>query len=205
MITQSIEWPGLDLVEVENLRKWIKYNPACYTERLKMGELEEQKLADDLTLLTINRLYALIKKIDGKVSKKQRHFSLNNPHSLEDDREYEKLVDSIPTLDVSHYASIKLTDEERQFAYDFMKQCNKENSREMMKYAEKYPNFFVGSYMAELLRHHHESDYIHSSKNIGIMVEQANKRIRKSMNEIRRRERDSWEHSKHKVVRGKRY
>ena len=199
MITvQSIEWPGLDLVEVENLRKWIKYNPACYTERLKMGELEEQKLADDLTLLTINRLYALIKKIDGKVSKKQRHFSLNNPHSLEDDREYEKLVDSIPTLDVSHYASIKLTDEERKFAHDFMKQCNKENSREMMKYAEKYPNFFIGSYMAELLRHHPESDYIHSSKNIGIMVEQANKRLEERMKRITRKNTDRYIGNKRK-------
>ena len=199
MITvQSIGWPGLDLMEVENLRKWIEYNPECYTERLKSGELEEQKLEDDLTLLRINKLYNLIKKIDGKVSKKQRHFNLNNPHSFEDDREYEKLVDSIPSLDVSHYASIKLTDEERQFAYDFMKQCNKENSREMMKYADNYPNFFVGSYMAELLRHHPESDYIHSTRNISISVENANKRIRKRMNEIRRRERESWDHSRYR-------
>ncbi len=79
-----------------------------------------------------------------------------------------------------------------------MKQCNKENSREMMKYAEKYPNFFIGSYMAELLRHHPESDYIHSSKNIGIMVEQANKRLEERMKRITRKNTDRYIGNKRK-------
>lgn len=202
MITvQSMGWPGLDLVEVESLKKWIEYKPKCYVEKLKSGELDEQKLEDDLTLLRIKKLYALIKKIDGKLNKKQRHFNLENPHSLEEDREYKKLVDSIPSLNISYYADLKLTDEEKQIAYDFMKQCNNENSREMMKYAENFSNFFIGSYMIELLRHHPESDYIHSTKNLGIMAESANKRIRKRMKEVRMQEQEAWEHARHRVIR----
>ena len=202
MITvQSMGWPGLDLVEVESLKKWIEYKPKCYVEKLKSGELDEQKLEDDLTLLRIKKLYALIKKIDGKLNKKQRHFNLENPHSLEEDREYKKLVDSIPSLNISYYADLKLTDEEKQIAYDFMKQCKKENSREMMKYAENFSNFLIGSYMIQLLRHHPESDYIHSTKNLGIMAESANKRIRKRMKEIRMQEQEAWEHARHRVIR----
>ena len=66
-------------------------------------------------------------KVEVKVSAKVAHI-------LEEDKEYQKLVDSIPNLNISYYANLKLTDEERQIAYDFMKQCNKENSNEMMKY-----------------------------------------------------------------------
>lgn len=201
IIVQRGGWPGLDLIEVENLRRWIEYNPKCYVEKLKSGELDEQKLEDDLTLLRIKKLYVLIKKIDGKLNKKQRHYNLRNPHSLEEDKEYQKLVDSIPNLNISYYANLKLTDEERQIAYDFMKQCNKENSNEMMKYAENFSNFFIGSYMIELLRYHPESDYIHSTKNLDIMADSANKRIRKRMKEIRMQEQDSWEHARHRVIR----
>lgn len=203
MITvQSRGWPGLDLTEIENLKKWIKYTPKCYVEKLKSGELDEQKVEDDLTTLCrIEKLYALIRKIDGRLSLKERHFNLKKPHSFEDEREYQNLVDSIPSLNISYYASLKLTDEEKQYAYDFMKQCNKENSREMMKYAQEYPNFYVSSYMIELLINHPESDYIHSTKNLGIKAKRANKRLIKRMEEIRIQEQESWEHARHRVVR----
>lgn len=201
IIVKRCGWPGLDLIEVENLRRWIEYNPKCYVEKLKSGELDEQKLEDDLTLLRIKKLYGLIKKIDEELNKKQRHYNLRNPHSLEEEKEYQMLVDNIPNLNISYYANLKLTDEERQIAYDFMKQCNKENSNEMMKYAENFSNFFIGSYMIELLRYHPESDYIHSTKNLNTMAESTNKRIRKRMEKIRMQEQNAWEHARHRVIR----
>lgn len=196
MITvQRMGWPGLDLVEVENLRKWISYMPKCYKDRLNSGEFEEQQLRDDLTLVQIKKLYALIRKIDGKLSLKQRHFNLEKPHSLEDEREYKRLIENIPTFNISYYASIKLTEDEKKLAYDFMRSCDKENSKEMMNYAENYQNFFVGSYMRELLIHHPESDYITSTKNIGISVHNANERLNKEMKKIKQREQASWQYA----------
>ena len=67
IIVQSMGECKIDLVEIENLRKWIEYTPKCYIEKLKSGNLEESKLKDDLTLYKIKKLYSLIKRIDGKI------------------------------------------------------------------------------------------------------------------------------------------
>ena len=184
----------IDLVEVEKLRKWIEYNP----NTIQDNELEKK---DNNTLSRIKELYALIKKIDGNLNVKERIFYLKNPHSPEEEREYQKLVDSIPRLNVSYYASIKLTDKEKQFAYNFMKKCNKENSDELMEYAENYPNFFVSSYMVELLRHHPESNYNYSTKNISTTVKKGTKKLTKKLKEIKKREQETWKHARYRMTK----
>ena len=195
---KSVDFPGLDMIEVENLRKWLEYNPKCYSEKLKSNKLDKQKLKEDeITLLRIKKLYFLISKIDEELNLTERHFNLKNPHSSEEEQEYQKLISSIPSLNISYYASIKLTDEERQFAYDFMKKCNKDNSAEMREYAENYPNFFVGSYMVELLIHHPESDYAYSTKNVGTTVKKSTRRLTKKMQQISRKEKENIEYARH--------
>lgn len=89
---------------------------------------------------------------------------MKKPHSIQEDREYKKLVNNLPNFDIYYYATTKLTDDERKFAYNFMKKCNKTNSKKMMEFAQKYPNFFISSYLVCLLIQHPESDYIYSKK-----------------------------------------
>ena len=55
IIVQNMGECKIDLVEIENLRKWIEYTPKCYIEKLKSGNLEESKLKDDLTLYKIKK------------------------------------------------------------------------------------------------------------------------------------------------------
>ncbi len=199
IIVQSMGDCKLDLIEIEKLRKWIEYAPKFYIEKVKSGELEERKLKDDLTIQKIKKLYSLIIKIDGELDLEQRLFRLKKTHSLREDREYKRLVSSIPKLDIYYYASIKLTDDERKKAYNFMKKCNERNSKEMMDFAQKYPNFFVGSYMIELLIHHPESNYIHSKKNVYINTQKSTKKLDESLKKVRRKELMSWNHANHKV------
>ena len=73
-----------------------------------------------------------IKRIDGKIDLENRKFHLKKPHSIQEDREYKKLVNNLPKFDIYYYAATKLTDDERNFAYNFMKKCNKTNSKKMM-------------------------------------------------------------------------
>lgn len=53
----SRKWPRLNLIEVENLKKWIEFNPVCYIEKVQFGELAKQKYTDDLSLLRIKNLF----------------------------------------------------------------------------------------------------------------------------------------------------
>lgn len=199
IIVQSMGECKIDLVEFENLRKWIEYTPKCYIEKLKSGNLEESKLKDDLTLYKIKKLYSLIKRIDGKIDLENRKFHLKNPHSIQEDREYKKLVNSLPKFDIYYYAATKLTDDERNFAYNFMKKCNKTNSKKMMEFAQKYPNFFVSSYLVYLLIQHPESDYIHSKKNIYINAQKSAKRLDVRLKKVRRKEINAWNNANHKI------
>ena len=199
IIVQSTGECNVDLVEIETLRKWIEYTPKCYIEKLKSVDLKEHRLKDDLILYKIKKLYSLIKRIDGELDLENRKFHLKNPHSIQENREYKKLVNSLPKFDIYYYASIKLIDDERNFAYNFMKKCNKKNSKKMMEVAQKYPSFFVSSYMIYLLIYHPESDYIHSKKNIYMNAQKSTKKLDVRLKKVRRKEINAWNQAKRKV------
>lgn len=70
-----------------------------------------------------------------------------------------------------------------------------------MEYAENYPNFFVSSYMVELLIHHPESNYIYSTKNISTTVKNGTKKLTKKLKEIKKREQETWKRARYRITK----
>lgn len=80
-----------------------------------------------------------------------------------------------------------------------MKKCNKKNSKKMMEFAQKYPSFFVSSYLIYLLISHPESDYIHSKKNIYMNAQKSTKKLNVRLKKVRRKEINDWNQADHKL------
>lgn len=110
-----------------------------------------------------------------------------------------KYMSNIPSFNIRNYFNLKLTEEEKQICYDFMKECNHENSLEMMKKVQENSNFFLGSYTNFLLIRHPESNYMYSIDNIRKSVDVATIKLEKRLKKIEQTEREAWNKANHKI------
>ena len=190
---------SIDLLDIENLRKWIEFMPECFTSNLNNAIFNDRLIEDRFILHNINNLYSFIEEITGnKPDVENRHFNIGQT-TLEQHNRFNKTKDSIPSFDIQKYAKIKLTPEEQSFCYSFVKRCTLENSDEIMNEIEAIPNFFLSSYAKYLLINLPESNYKFSTSNIGKQVSKASQRVVKSLKRISQKEAEAWLHSRDRI------
>ena len=191
MITISTS-ETIDLVEIENLKKWIEYMPECFVSNLAYKNFYDRFEEDRLILHSIDKLYSLIRKITGKEPDyANSRFDIGEV-TLKQRDTLNKLKSNIPSLDIPTYANLKLTEGEKAFCRSFVARCSKDNSEEVAALIDSIPNFFLKSYAKYLLIHDPESDYIHSISNIGKFASGANKQLEKRFKVTEREEQLSW-------------
>lgn len=198
MITISTS-ETIDLVEIEKLRKWCEYMPECFINNLACEKFNDRLVEDRLILHNINKLYLLIEEVTGKkIDCKNSIFNIGKT-TLEQRDKLDKIKSNIPRFNISKYAKLKLTEEEKLFCYSFVTRCSKQNSNEIADEIDSISNFFLKSYAKYLLIHAPESDYRISTNNIGKNVSEVSKKVEKAFKRIRSRETKSWAHARDKI------
>ena len=156
---------GINLAKIDFLREWLEYQPEHYMKRVNSGELLAEHLEELETLRKINAFFDLLRQIEGDINPKETNFNFTNCYTREQRSSINYLRKEIArAFKFVKYAELKLTEEEKEHAYNFMKNCTEDNSDEMMNLARTNENRFMGSYMVYLLCHHNESHYKYSDR-----------------------------------------
>ena len=185
----------INLVEIENLRKWAEYMPKYFTDNLEDEKFNDRLVEDRMIIHRIKKLYSFIENITGvKPDLENDHFSIGKL-SFEQYEEFQKLI-KIPTINIGIYGDLKLSDEEKEFCYTFIDACNEDNSFVIESQVKNIDNFFLKAYTEYLLIHHPLSEYIGSEKNIQKSLATADKNLTKKFKEIDRKEAEAWRNSK---------
>ena len=186
---------SINLIEIDNLRKWAEYMPKCFTENLENQKYKEMLIFDRLIIMKINLLYSFIENITGsKIDLNSENFHIGEL-SPEQYKEYMKLV-KIPSLCIATYADLKLSDEEKEYCYNYVEKCTKDNSFDIDKEVDNIDNYFLNSYIKYLLINDPKSDYISSIKNISENVVRAEKKLTKRFKQIENAEIRAWRNSR---------
>jgi len=185
----------INLIEIDNLRRWAEYMPECFTAKLENQKYREMLISDRLIIHKINTLYSFIENITGsKIDLENENFHIG-ALSPEQHEEYIKLV-KVPSLCIKTYADLKLSDEEKEHCYYYLEKCTKDNSFDIDKEVDNIDNYFLKSYIKYLLINHPKSDYISSTKNISENVVRAEKKLTKRFKQIENAEIRAWRNSR---------
>lgn len=193
MTIETIE--TINLIEIENLRKWAEYMPKCFTDNLENQNYREMLMSDRLIIKKINLLYSFIENTTGNkinLDNENFHIGVLSPEQYE---EYIKLV-KIPSLCIATYVDLKLSDEEKEYCYNYVEKCTKDNSFDIDKEVDNIDNYFLKSYIKYLLINDPKSDYISSTKNISENVVRAEKKLTKRFKQIENAEIRAWRNSR---------
>lgn len=193
MTIETIE--TINLIEIENLRKWAEYIPKCFTDNLENQNYREMLMSDRLIIKKINLLYSFIENTTGNkinLDNENFHIGVLSPEQYE---EYIKLV-KIPSLCIATYVDLKLSDEEKEYCYNYVEKCTKDNSFDIDKEVDNIDNYFLKSYIKYLLINDPKSDYISSTKNISENVVRAEKKLTKRFKQIENAEIRAWRNSR---------
>lgn len=181
----------INLVEIENLRKWAEYMPKCFTDNLDQEKYNDRLIADRMILNRINKLYLFIESVTGKKPDLENcNFNIGKI-TIKQYEEFQELI-KIPTVNVGLYGDLKLTDEEKSFCYTFVDACTEDNSFVIDSQVNNIENFFLKSYTNYLLVNHPLSEYIGSENNIQKHLATTDKNLTKRFKEIARKEAEAW-------------
>lgn len=169
----------IDLVSIENLRKWIEYMPECFVSKLDDEQFNNRLVEDRFILNNINRLYTLIEEITGEKPNCKSNIVAFNQINVDKYNEYQEIVSHIPKFDIEKYAHLKLTEAEKELCYSFVDRCTKDNSDEIADEIANLSSFYLREYAMYLLIFSPKSNYKHSVNSINNdFKEGAKKRIK---------------------------
>ena len=181
----------INLVEIENLRKWAEYMPKCFTDNLEDEKFNDRLVEDRYILNRIKKLYSFIENVTGTEPNLENDNFQIGKITFDQYEEFEKLI-KIPSIDIENYANLKLTNEEKEFCYTFIDACTEDNSFVIESQVKNIDNFFLKAYTEYLLIHHPLSEYIGSEKNIQKHLATADKNLTKKFKQIERKEAEAW-------------
>ena len=181
----------INLVEIENLRKWAEYMPKCFTDNLEDEKFNDRLVEDRYILNRIKKLYSFIENVTGTEPNLENDNFQIGKITFDQYEEFEKLI-KIPSIDIENYANLKLTNEEKEFCYTFIDACTEDNSFVIESQVKNIDNFFLKAYTEYLLIHHPLSEYIGSEKNIQKYLAKADKNLTKKFKQIERKEAEAW-------------
>lgn len=197
MLQRSI---NINIYDIECLKRWAEYMPECFTKNLAQEQYIARLEEDIFILRNIEKLYDLIKEIDGITANyEDKIYIFKNDMTQKQYTRLKKYMSNIPSFNIRNYFNLKLTEEEKQICYDFMKECNHENSLEMMKKVQENSNFFLGSYITFLLINHPESNYMYSIDNIRKSVDVSTIKLEKRLKKIEQTEREAWDKANQRI------